>query len=124
MSENKRLIQAVLRNNFSTFVGKAFFTVSPGSAYLHNWHISLIAEKLKQIEDGEITRLIINLPPRNLKSICVSVAWSAWLMGHNPAVKIMTSSYSQALSNKHSQDCRVLMASSWYHSIIKFFDNS
>ncbi len=117
MSENKRLIQAVLRNNFSTFVGKAFFTVSPGSAYLHNWHISLIAEKLKQIEDGKITRLIINIPPRNLKSICVSVAWSAWLMGHNPAVKIMTSSYSQALSNKHSQDCRVLMGSSWYREL-------
>lgn len=117
MQNSSRLVQAVLRNNFSTFVAKSFFTVSPGTKYLHNWHISLIAEKLRQIEDGKITRLIINIPPRYLKSICISVSWSAWLMGHNPATKIMTASYSQSLSNKHSQDCRVLMSSPWYKKL-------
>lgn len=117
MQKTNRLVQAILRNNFSTFVAKSFFTVSPGTEYQHNWHISLIAEKLKQIEERKITRLIINIPPRNLKSICVSVAWSAWLMGHNPSTKIMTASYSQALSNKHSQDCRLLMSKSWYKEL-------
>ncbi|MCT4635116.1 MAG: phage terminase large subunit [Rickettsiales bacterium] len=117
MQDTNRLVQAVLRNNFSTFVAKSFLTVSPGTKYLHNWHISLISEKLKQIEEGKITRLIINIPPRYLKSICISVSWSAWLMGHNPATKIMTASYSQALSNKHSQDCRILMNSPWYKEL-------
>ena len=112
-----RLIQAVLRNHLPIFVAKAFSTVSPGVNYLHNWHISLISEKLKQIEEGKITRLIINIPPRNLKSICVSVAWSAWLLGHNPSKKIMAASYSQTLSNKHSQDCRLILNSPWYQEL-------
>lgn len=117
MQENHRLLQAILRHNFPAFITKSFYTVSPGTEYLHNWHISLIAKKLKQIEEGKITRLIINIPPRYLKSICVSVSWSAWLMGHNPSTKIMTASYSQSLSNKHSQDCRLLMNSSWYKEL-------
>lgn len=112
-----RLLQAILRDHFPSFICKSFSTVSPGVKYLHNWHINLIAQKLKQVEDGEINRLIINMPPRNLKSICVTVAWSAWLLGHNPSKKIMTASYSQALSNKHSLDCRLILNSSWYKQI-------
>ena len=57
------------------------------------------------------------MPPRNLKSICINVAWPAWLLGHNPSTKIMTACYSQALSNKHSQDCRLIINSSWYQQI-------
>ena len=117
MQKKTKLLQAILRGNFSTFIAKSFLTVSPGVQYLHNWHISLIAEKLKQIEEGKITRLIINMPPRNLKSICVSVAWSAWLLGHNPSAKVMAASYSQTLSNKHSQDCRLILNSNWYQEL-------
>lgn len=117
MHLNQKLIQSVLRKNFSCFIAKSFFTVSPGVNYLHNWHIDAIANKLQQITTGEITRLIINIPPRNLKSICVSVAWPAWLLAHNPSTKIMASSYSQTLSNKHSLDCRLIMNSSWYKNL-------
>jgi hypothetical protein len=85
--------------------------------YLHNWHINAISDKLQQVIEGKVTRLIINIPPRYLKSICVTVAWPAWLLGHNPSIKIMTASYSQALSNKHSQDCRLLINSPWYQNL-------
>jgi predicted phage terminase large subunit-like protein len=57
---------------------------------------------------------MINMPPRALKSVCVSVAWPAWLLGHNPSLRIIVASYSQVLSIKHSLDCRAIMESSWY----------
>lgn len=120
MNTSKNFRHLSSNKNFSLFVAKTFNTVSPGSTYLHNWHIDLISEKLKQIEEGKITRLIINIPPRYLKSICVSVAWSAWLMGNNPSTRIMAASYSQTLSNKHSQDCRLIMMSNWYKELFPY----
>ncbi len=50
-------------------------------------------------------------------SITVSVAWPAWLLGHNPAEQIICASYSQALSQKHSNDCRRVIQSEWYQEI-------
>lgn len=102
------------REDFCGFVARVFGCVNPAQHYLHNWHIELIADYLAAAERGEITRLIINMPPRALKSICVSVAWPAWLLGHNPSRKIMAASYAQSLSEKHSQDCRLAMQSDWY----------
>ena len=105
---------SLLRSDFASFVKKSFYTVNPGTKYLHNWHIDLMAEHLKACENGKIKRLIVNIPPRYLKSLCVSVAWPAWLLGHDPSRRIIVSSYSQFLSLKHSLDCRVVVNSSWY----------
>lgn len=85
--------------------------------YRHNWHIEAIAEYLAACRRGEITRLIINLPPRMLKSTMVSVAWPAWLLGQNAAERIMVACYAQSLSTKHSTDCRLLLQSAWYRKL-------
>ncbi len=108
---------AILRNDLSSFIQKSFHTVNPATPYLHNWHIDLIAEHLRACESGEIKRLIINIPPRYLKSLCVNVAWPAWLLGHNPARRVISSSYSMGLSVKHSLDCRLVIGSDWYRDI-------
>lgn len=110
-------IVSVLREDFCGFIGKSFSVVSPHQPYLHNWHIALIAEHLEAVRRGEISRLIINMPPRALKSICVSVAWPAWLLGHDPTMRIMAASYSQRLATKHSLDCRMVMQSRWYQQL-------
>ena len=59
-------------------------------------------------------RLVINLPPRSLKSFLVSVAWVAWSLGRNPSLQIVCASYAEELANKFSRDCRALMESSFY----------
>jgi hypothetical protein len=64
--------------------GRAFQTILPGTPYLPNWHIDAIVHHVMQVHAGDISRLIINQPPRSLKSICVSVAYVAWLLGHDP----------------------------------------
>lgn len=96
------------------FIEKCFSTVDPGTEYLPNWHIALIAEYLEAARRGEVTRLIINMPPRSLKSVCVSVAWPAWLIGQQPHCRVMAASYAASLSLKHSLDCRLVMTSPWY----------
>ncbi|MFQ5783598.1 MAG: phage terminase large subunit [Alphaproteobacteria bacterium] len=111
------LFDAVLRQDLASFTAKAFHTVDPAARYLDNWHVRLICEHLEACARGELTRLIVNVPPRHLKSICVSVAWPAWLLGHDPAKRTMAASYSAALSVKHAQDCRLVVTAPWYRRI-------
>lgn len=75
----KPLLSSILRQDFASFIGKVFATINPGIEYEHNWHIDLIADYLILVEKGDIKRLIINIPPRALKSVCVSVAWPSSL---------------------------------------------
>jgi hypothetical protein len=62
-------------------------------------------------------RLIINLPPRHLKSLLASVAFPAWWLGHEPSAQILCVSYAQDLADKLSRDCRRIMTSDWYQRI-------
>jgi predicted phage terminase large subunit-like protein len=110
-------IKDILREDLSSFIARTFSTVDPGSEYLPNWHVDLLADYLKAVERGHITRLIINMPPRYMKSITVSVAWPAWLLGHNPRRRIIAASYAQALATRHSLDCRLVLKAPWYQAL-------
>jgi predicted phage terminase large subunit-like protein len=109
-----RILEALLRADFRAFVHKAFATLSPGQLYISTWHIEAIAWQLERVRRGEIRRLIINMPPRSLKSIMASVAFPAFVLGHDPSRRIICVSYSGDLSRKHSNDFRALLESSWY----------
>jgi hypothetical protein len=89
----QRRLDAYLRNRYDAFLYKAFRTVSPGAELKWNWHIGLMAEYLEACRRREITRLVINIPPRTLKSIATTVAWPAFLLGKNPATQIMAASW-------------------------------
>lgn len=110
-------LNAASAHSFPLFLRRVVATTSPGVKYTHNWHIDAITEYLSACARGEIRRLIINLPPRMLKSTMVSVAWPAWLLGQDPRARIMVASYAQSLSTKHSTDCRHVMQSSWYKRV-------
>lgn len=103
-----------VRTDFAAFIAKTIGTTNPGADYMPNWHIELIAQYLEAARRGEINRLIINLPPRSLKSTCVSVAWPAWILGHDPKSRLIATSYAASLSIKHSLDCRLVVSSPWY----------
>src|SRR5580693_5874195 len=75
------IVAAALRRDLNSFVRKTFQTILPGTAYLPNWHIYAIVHQLMRVHAGDISRLLINQPPRSLKSICVSVAYTAWVLG-------------------------------------------
>ena len=74
------------------------------------WHLQLCAS-------GAVTRLIMTVPPRHLKSTCASVAFPAWILGHDPSARIICVSYSADLAARHARDCRRVMESQWYRRI-------
>jgi hypothetical protein len=102
----RMLFDSVLRSDLNSFIQKAFTTVSPGDGFSANWHIEAMAHELTMMMRGENRRLIITIPPRHLKSICTSVAFPAFLLGHDPTRRIICVSYSQELAVKHANDCR------------------
>ena len=113
-ARRQRELEAVLRNDLSSFVRFSFNTVAPGETFADNWHIDCIAWHLEQCLEGNIKRLIITLPPRHLKSICVSVAFPAWALGQNPTRKFICASYSTDLAGKHARDFRSVVGSDRY----------
>lgn len=117
IEQMRKLVQRAARDDFGSFLRLVMATVSPGVRYVHNWHIDAIAAHLAACARGDIRRLIINMPPRMLKSITVSVAWPAWVMGHDPRMRIMVASYAQSLGIKHSLDCRLVMQAPWYRAV-------
>jgi hypothetical protein len=81
--------------------------VAPGQRFLDNWHLWAIAHHLQLCLSGQIRRLIVTLPPRQLKSICASVALPAFAFGLDPTRRIICASYAQELAAKHARDCRL-----------------
>jgi len=117
ISDIRRYLDLKTRADLVTFIQRTFQTVAGGQTYDHNWHIDAIAWNLRLCTSGEVKRLAIMLPPRNLKSICASVAFPAWLLGHDPAFRIVCASYSDNLAEKLALDCRAVMESEWYRRI-------
>ena len=117
MKTSRNEFQALLRQDFSSFIEKSFRELNPNTEFVWNWHINAIAYELEQCRRGLTKRLIINVPPRHLKSHCASVAFVAWLLGHNPSAQIMCVSYAQDLADKHARDCRMLMTARWYREL-------
>ena len=74
----------LLRRDFATFAGRCFQDLNPQTDLAMNWHLEVIAAKLTAVREGKIRRLIINLPPRHLKSLMASIAFPAWYRGLDP----------------------------------------
>ncbi|KAA2236441.1 phage terminase large subunit [Salinarimonas soli] len=121
MSDRRRFLQAILRSDLAAFVEKCFNTLEPGTAYHDNWHIHAIAHALTRVWRGECRRLIINVPPRSMKSITVSVAFTAWVMGHAPHKRVMAVSYAAELSRKLGLDTRTVLESPWFGELFPAF---
>ena len=80
------------------FVKQAWPVMEPGVEFVPSWHIEVICEHLEAVSAREITRLLINIPPRHSKSTIVSVAWPIWEWITSPQEKFLCASYSGALS--------------------------
>jgi len=109
--------RALLRSDLYSFAQRCFHELKPTEEFSGNWHIELGAAKLHDCMNGKITRLIINQPPRSLKSILVSVAFPAFILGHNPSAEIICISYGQDLADKPARDCRRIMTTDWYQEL-------
>jgi predicted phage terminase large subunit-like protein len=118
MTNPKRtILNAALRNDFTAFAERCFLMLNPGATYLPNWHIQALAYHLELVFRGEIRRLIVNMPPRSAKSLLCSVAFPAFVLGHDPRKRIIVASYGAELAIKLGNDCRTILQSAWYHRL-------
>lgn len=99
------------RRSLYTFAREAFAVIEPGTPFYDNWHLQVICEHLEAVSRREVLRLIINVPPRHMKSLLVAVIWPAWEWLDRPEAKFMFVSYAERLSLRDSTKCRRLIRS-------------
>src|SRR5258705_8359696 len=85
------------RPSLRSFVDFAWPILEPGNPLQPNWHIDLICEYLEAVSAGEIQRLVINIPPRYMKSLLVSVLWPCWEWYSHASRRYIFSSYAEGL---------------------------
>ena len=111
------IYRAILATDFRAFIDYVFGLLRPGIEFKPNWHIDAMAHKVSQVASGDVKRLIITVPPRNLKSIIASVALPAWYLGHNPSERVVCVSYSAELAKTHSNDFRRVVTDPVYQAV-------
>src|ERR1700730_10053489 len=106
----------LLRYDLCAFIHRSFLELEQ-SKFHWNWHIEVLAAKLEEIRRGRCKRLIVNVPPRHLKSHAISIVFPAYVLGHDPAKKILSVTYAQDLSDNLARKSRTLMNSDFYESL-------
>lgn len=104
----------ILRNDFLSFLERAYYELNPHGCLKISPCLEVLAGKLETCRKGQCKRLIVNIPPRHLKSFTASVAFTAWLLGHNSSEEIICASYGQDLADDLARKCKKLMQSDFY----------
>ena len=81
----RNLLHELYRREFEAFLEGAFRILEPNTEYIRSGYIGLICDRLLDVSDGDCQRLIVNCPPRHLKSFAISQAFPAWLLGQRDA---------------------------------------
>jgi hypothetical protein len=98
MSVTPNMRDSILRSEFHAFFEMVFRTVNPSTPYQPNWSLEAISWQLERMRRGDFNRLVINVPPRSGKSLISSVAYPAFLLGHDPGKKVLCVSHSNDLA--------------------------
>lgn len=102
--------------SLAEFTRRAWHAIEPGTPYLPNWHIDAICEHLESVTAGQCKRLLINMPPRYMKSILCSVMWPVWEWTKKPETRYMFTTYSGDLSRDHALSRRTILESEWFQA--------
>jgi predicted phage terminase large subunit-like protein len=113
MLESKHLI----RKDFESFVRKAFSECHDGKKLGREKYIQLLCHELNRVADGDEKRLVINLPPRHLKTFLGAVCLPAWILAHAPASKIMVITYGDQLAELITYEIRRILVSAWFKKL-------
>ena len=99
------------QKNFLKFINSVWPDFIEGS------HHRVFAQKLQDVADGKLKRLIVNMPPRHTKSEFASYHFPAWLVGRNPKLKIIQTTHTGELAMNFGRKMRNLIDSAEYKKI-------
>lgn len=110
--EQKRIMQAGRHSLID-------FSIIMNRKYKPNWHHDEIAHALELVEQGKITRLMVQMPPRHGKSQLTTINFPAWYIGRHPDKEVITASYSADLAQDFGSKTRDLVNSENYYDIFE-----
>ena len=110
--------EALCRLSLIDFIKTFWKTVEP-KEYKSNWHIDAICDHLEAFIRGDIRKLIINIPPRYMKSLACGVFLAPWAWLMNPSWRFFYSSYAETLSIRDSRKTRNIIISPAYLTMIR-----
>ncbi len=102
------------RKSFALFAKEAWHIIEPGKQYVSGWHLDAIAEHLQAVIEGDIKRLLVNMPPRHGKSSYISTLIHPWSWLHNPSLRWLCASYALNLATRDNLKCRRILKSRWW----------
>jgi predicted phage terminase large subunit-like protein len=111
------LLAGRLADDFAAFAKKAWTILYPTRPLIWSWHLDYLCEMLMLVKNRKILRLIINIPPRTLKSTIVTILYPLWVWLTEPDHNFLTASYSLDLSSEHSVMRRSLLQSAWFQRL-------
>jgi phage terminase large subunit-like protein len=97
-----------------SFIKGAWPIIEGGRDFVDGWHLDAICEHLEAVYNGQIKLLLINEPPRCMKSTAFPVALPAWIWTKEPSFQSLFLSYGSSLSIRDSVKCRRIIGSKWY----------
>jgi hypothetical protein len=113
----RRVLRAALATDLAAFLERAFREIEQGETLLLHPYVEFLCAELMRVEAGDERRLILNLPPRHLKSLLTSVAFPAFLLGRDPRLRIAVVSHSQSLARLFASQCHRTVSSYWYRKV-------
>jgi hypothetical protein len=116
LADENAIIREQCSRSLSRFVREAWHVLEPDEPYTYGWHIGAIAEHLEAVSSGQITRLLINVPPGTMKSMMTAVFWPAWEWGPfgYPSMRMLGASNSADNALRDNIKMRRLIESEWY----------
>lgn len=78
-----------------------------------------MCEHLEAVSSGQISRLLINVPPGAMKSLLVSVIWPMWEWGpkNRPHLRYVATAHKEPLAIRDNLKARRLVTSQWYQGL-------
>jgi predicted phage terminase large subunit-like protein len=107
------------RRSLAEFAKRAWKVLEPSTPLKWGWALDAICEHLEAVTRGEITRLLMNVPPGTMKSLLTGVIWPAWEWGPRDLaeMRIVGTAHEETLAIRDSRRCRDLIKSEWYQSL-------
>lgn len=104
------------RRSLAEFAKRAWHVLEPATPLRWDWVLDMVCEHLEAVTDGQILRLLENLPPGTMKSLLTGVIWPAWEWGPRglPNKRFLATAHKQELAVRDNMKCRRLIQSAWY----------
>jgi predicted phage terminase large subunit-like protein len=111
-------MERLLRESFEFFVIKVFRDLLGGERLGKQPYIEYLCRQLEDVANGETRRLVVNLPPRHLKTF-LGICLAAWILGRKPSTKILVVTYVDPLAQHISYNIRQILQLPWYKTVFK-----